>query len=100
MMKTITFNDQELESMLMMYYEELAEAQEYVEQIQEIIKKLTGKPAIERQKRGRKPQQVVVPNTTPEAEKMAAKVAKPKTVKVVKPKAAKVAVLLQNTHVE
>ena len=62
-MKTINFSDQELESMLMMYYDELAEANHYVEQIEEIIKKLSGKPAIEKMvekqpkqvKRGRKP---------------------------------------------
>jgi len=63
-MKTIHFSDQELESMLMMYYDELAEAQQYVEQIQEIIKKLLGKPANEPQKRGRKPR-VVKPAAAP-----------------------------------
>ena len=46
-MKTIKFTDLEYESMIMMYLEELAEAQEYVEQIKEILKKLHAKPAKE-----------------------------------------------------
>ena len=44
-MKTINFNDQELESMIMMYSDELLEAKLYVEKLQEILKKLTGKKA-------------------------------------------------------
>jgi hypothetical protein len=46
-MKTINFSEQELESMLMMYYDELAEAKQYVEQLQDIIKKLSGNPTNE-----------------------------------------------------
>ena len=46
-MKTISFNEEELESLLMMYYDELSQAKQYVEQIQEIIKKLSGKPSKE-----------------------------------------------------
>ncbi|MCX6303485.1 MAG: hypothetical protein NT040_00815 [Bacteroidetes bacterium] len=63
----------------MMYYDELAAAQEYVEEIQDVIKKLTGKPAKEIQKRGRKPQ-VVAPKTSPQVEKLTTKAAKPKAV--------------------
>jgi len=60
-MKTIKFTEQEYESMIMMYMDELAEAQEYVEQIKEILKKLNAEPdkelvAKQPQKRGRKPQ--------------------------------------------
>ena len=46
-MKTIKFTDLEYESMIMMYLDELAEAQAYVEQIKEILKKLNAKPAKE-----------------------------------------------------
>jgi len=49
-MKTISFNEEELESLLMMYYDELSQAKQYVEQIQEIIKKLSGKPSKEKVK--------------------------------------------------
>ena len=73
-MKTVKFTDQELESMLMMYYDELAEAKQYVEQIQEIIKKLGAKPekteVIEKEpkvgkKRGRKVSVNVVEKAEP-----------------------------------
>jgi len=82
-MKTIKFTDQEYESMIMMYLDELAEAQEYVEHIKDILKKLNANPdkeivakqpqkkvrkaqvkAVEKkepQKRGRKPT-VVLPD--------------------------------------
>ena len=46
-MKTIKFTDQEYESMIMMYLDELAEAQEYVAQIKEILKKLNARLAKE-----------------------------------------------------
>jgi hypothetical protein len=44
-MKTIKFSDQELEFISQMYNEELAEAKKYVDQIQELLKKLGAKPA-------------------------------------------------------
>ncbi len=91
-MKTINFSDQELESMLMMYYDELAEAKQYVEQIQEIIKKLSGKPENEPVKRGRKPQaakpEVAPAKAVPATLKKQKKKAGPKPkVKAVKAKA-------------
>jgi hypothetical protein len=63
-MKTIKFSDQELEFISQMYNEELAEAKKYVDQIQDLLKKLGAKPAKEEPaekapkqavKRGRKP---------------------------------------------
>ena len=61
-MKTIKFTDQELESMIEMYTAEMEEAKLYISKIQEILKKLGGKPAAEvvveqepKKKRGRKP---------------------------------------------
>lgn len=66
-MKTIKFSDLELESMIQMYQDELAEANMYVEQIKDVLKKLHSKPAkeevVEKQpkqgkKRGRKPSKV------------------------------------------
>jgi len=63
-MKTIKFTDQEYESMIMMYLDELADAQEYVAEIKEILKKLNANPDKELvakqpkqgKKRGPKPQ--------------------------------------------
>jgi hypothetical protein len=63
-MKTIKFSDQELEFISQMYKDELAEAKKYVDQIQDLLKKLGAKPAKEEPaekepkqavKRGRKP---------------------------------------------
>lgn len=63
-MKSINFTNQELESMIEMYTAEMEEAQMYIAQIQDILKKLGAKPAkvkpVEQEskqgnKRGRKP---------------------------------------------
>jgi len=97
-MKTINFSDQELDSMLMMYYDELAEAQEYVEQIQEIIKKLSGKPAKEPQKRGRKPRQVSAPAMiAPKAAALPVKKVKKTTTPKPSAKSVPIAASIENT---
>jgi hypothetical protein len=68
-MKTINFSDRELESMIEMYRAELEEAQMYISQIQELLKKLGAQPVkaevLEKEpkvakKRGRKAQTVKV----------------------------------------
>jgi len=73
-MKSINFTDQELESMIEMYTAEMEEAQKYVAQIQELLKKLGAKPAkvepVEKEpkvakKKGRKPAVKVVEKTEP-----------------------------------
>ncbi len=84
----------------MMYYDELAEAQEYVAQIQEIIKKLTGKPAKESQKRGRKPQQVSAPVVlAPKAAKIPVKKVKKTTTPKPTAKSVPIAASIENTKV-
>ena len=73
-MKSINFNDQELESMIEMYTTEMEESQKYVAQIQELLKKLGAKPTkvepVEKEpkaakKKGRKPAVKVVEKAEP-----------------------------------
>ena len=68
-MKTLTFTDHELESMINMYFHELEEAHAYIAQIEEILTKLGALPAkkevVEKEpkvgkKRGRKPSLKVI----------------------------------------
>ena len=47
-MKTINFSDRELESMIEMYTAEMEEAQMYLAQIKDILKKLGAKPTKEK----------------------------------------------------
>ena len=61
-MKTINFTDLELESMIEMFTAEMEDAQVYIDQIQELLKKFGAKPTKEKgtekepiQKRGQKP---------------------------------------------
>lgn len=73
-MKTLTFTDHELESMINMYFHELEEAHAYIAQIEEILTKLGALPAkkevVEKEpkvgkKRGRKPSLKVVEKGEP-----------------------------------
>jgi len=75
-MKAINFTDQELESMIEMYTAEMEEAQMYIGQIQELLKKLGAKPTkvtpVEKEskqgkKRGRKPEVKIVSTPVPTA---------------------------------
>ena len=73
-MKTVQFTDQELESMINMYFAELEEAHAYIAQIEEILTKLGAKPSktevVEKEpkvgkKRGRKVSVNVVEKAEP-----------------------------------
>lgn len=73
-MKSIKFTDQELDSIIQMYQDELEDAQTYITQIQNILNKINPKPSmapmIDKEpkvpkKRGRKPSLKVVEKAPP-----------------------------------